>query len=1645
MKGFIYFFIILIIGTVYIAFPQDIYITNISDENYPEIKIDFKVVDNNDNLINLNKEDLKLKESSIPQEIISISNPTISEKNKSSVVLSICIANSMNMPARILSKYTASKWVQILDTNYFETAIQTYNYYNYINQDFTKNKQKLFNALDFDFYQGGKTIDAALIDKPAGALNLTIEAQYQSTIILFTDGTDLGGFSNIINEAQKQGVKIYVIAFGNGLNAKIKFMVNKTNGLYFENIITEKQADKICRLITLDIAGLPSSSLTYISENCDFYKEIEIEIKGKKNILDRRVLVIDEKKLKHIEYPINNTVDFGIINKGIIATEQIYIKAVNDTLKIENIFSSNDNFMIDVSYPIIVPKDSILTLDIKYTSRGLGYDFSEFFIHSNLCFGMYFYVRSGSTEYIPPENTLKLVKPNGFERFFVGADTLITWQGVTKNDEVVLSYSTDAGQSWILIDDEAKNNQYKWQNIPIPPSKNCLMKVAQFTKHKNESKIIKIDAHKNRINSIVWYNKNKRILTAGDDGKIALWDIQTGERIHNSPSNINNLQAVSGFGNDSLAIYCNTSPFIKIFGINKYDIIDSLSADNENVICLSANSSEGTILAGTENGTIHLWDINTKTKLQTVSGGNDNIDYLIFSNNGKRFASVAGSQIKLWYSNGGSPINLPKFQYSINNVSFSNNDNYLAISTKDEVAIWSIYESKIHRKINMKDKIALSSVFALDTFLFAVADNENKIKIYDTKEEKFLYDFHTASVNHISWQMINGLHYLATADLKGFLHIWTLEDIPFHNIALQEDVSDNLWKITEKKLELKDINFGKRFINSKSDTVCMTFILNKSILEVKIDSIKIIGQDKDFFYVDLLSNILISPDRDINLPITFFPTEIRKYQAQIKIYSNRNIFYSNLSGDGVQVDLLVKPTSLFFGIHHINTITNKNIQLTNKSNKNININNIKLVSGAISNYSIPNNSEFILPANDSTEINIEFLPKQKDRLDAILSFNYTTSTNPEYIRLYGEGKDEAIKIVDTLKFKNNICDILPLIDSILIENISQNDIEINDIQLLNDDDSDFSIIDYDLPIIIKKDAFYFIKIKFEAKKSGNKEAIAYIKIISKQDTIYHSVYVFADYQYYQLSFEPTLLEYKTNINTPLSKKTKIFNKGSISYTLDFPIDYTFFKVSIGLTGGYILNPGNSIEIDVLFKGYSKDTLIIDEIILLDECDEKYICELIAMVGQEKRTAFAEKEYSFDLVKCEQSSKDSTVIIKNTGVGEIIISDISILGDNFEIVNIDKKQIAMNDSALIKIAFIPKKEGENIQDTLVIKTNAENYQNGRIDVILLGDYIKTDFSLSINNINFIVGENKELAKEFYIYNLSNISNNISFSKLINYEIIVNDIIIEAELIAVPANDSILVKINFLGGDYGKEHIEELLISDSCEKTEIIELRTEIKKEYNAIIQAPQIEAEIGDTIKIKILLYPPDKKTLANSAGYISTFSYDNTILKCIDNQYLPTKNGNVSSINIQLLEFPDKDSIAITIPFIITFGESDRSDLLISNSFAINKIIMRIKEINGYLIVTNYNSLLETIELWQNSPNPTRDKTIIKYRLTGQGAYSLKLYNYLGQLAKVLVYDFGELGEYEYILNTKPYAQGVYYYVLETPNKSKVRKMIIRR
>lgn len=86
-----------------------------------------------------------------------------------------------------------------------------------------------------------------------------------------------------------------------------------------------------------------------------------------------------------------------------------------------------------------------------------------------------------------------------------------------------------------------------------------------------------------------------------------------------------------------------------------------------------------------------------------------------------------------------------------------------------------------------------------------------------------------------------------------------------------------------------------------------------------------------------------------------------------------------------------------------------------------------------------------------------------------------------------------------------------------------------------------------------------------------------------------------------------------------------------------------------------------------------------------------------------------------------------------------------------------------------------------------------------------------------------------------------------------------------------------------------------------------------------------------------------------------------------------------------------------------------------------------------------------SFELSQNSPNPVKQNTVIRFQLNSTGLVSLELFDILGNLVLSLLNQEMKAGTHSIPLETGTIPNGIYFYVLKKEGFSRTKKMVISK
>jgi WD40 repeat protein len=647
MKKKVVLFAILLLIVSTSSYAQSLQLFNIDTTSFPNITGKFYAFDKDGNQItNISPTDFILTENGTPRNITNISCSQLTQPEILSSVLTIDVSGSMYGNSLAIAKKAAETWINAFPANGTECAITAFTENNYLVQDFTTDKAKLNNSLSNITAGGGTDFDAALKNPIAGGLLIADRGKHKKVIVLITDGFAAGNQDDIINLATTIGASIYCVTIGYECPDILKNVCTQTGGIYFENVVNEQQASDAFSQILQFAQGAKACDIEWMSENdCNELRNVELNMPSIVKTSNSKYYAPSDSKISLDIQP--KGIGLGFVEPLTTKDTTVIIKAVNSDITIDNITLSNPLFSISDyggnNPPFTITENEERTLTIRYSPLDSSFAFCRIEIEKNICGSEFLYLSSvfkGSKN----QQTLKLTHPNGGEKFAVGTDTIITWEGILPSDTVSLEYSTNGGIDWITITDRATGLKYNWK-APNIASNNCLIRVRHLENVPKDIMTVGFGS----LRSIALSPDGTKLAGGSCQGFVNIFDVNSGIIIDKIKSGNSCIWAISWSPEgDRLANGCSDGT-IKIWDIDSISLLSTLIGHTGGVKALTWSPDGSKLASGSEDSTIKIWDTNVDTLINTLTGHTDKIQTLSWSPVSNRIASGSLDRtIKMW-------------------------------------------------------------------------------------------------------------------------------------------------------------------------------------------------------------------------------------------------------------------------------------------------------------------------------------------------------------------------------------------------------------------------------------------------------------------------------------------------------------------------------------------------------------------------------------------------------------------------------------------------------------------------------------------------------------------------------------------------------------------------------------------------------------------------------------------------------------------------------------------------------------------------------------------------------------------------------------------------------------------------------------
>lgn len=1628
-------------------------IFDMETNNLPFIKSKI-MFDDSINLSKYTKDDFFIYSNSNLTSPISFeikSNPT--ELFKSYLFI-IDMSGSMQSKQNMIVN-SMKKILEFLKFKKNEVAISGFNSLAYINHDLTENIDDLMqfsNKLDF---KGNASLDAAIYQEFSGASEILANSKYKKEIILLTDGLADYDYNQIQNALNSNNITLNIISLEEKIDNKLKKLATNSNGLVFDELILPNQIiESIYSIMDQHNKG----KIATIEWQQDFcLNQYEIVIKDKKNNFSDTSYFNSNNLdfLEKVEFDPKNEIDFGLVNSQ--TTRIFKIKPLNSSIKVKKIISSSNLFSVfKLSIDDIISKNEIKNVEIKFNPLDTNFTSAYIDFEFEPCLKYRLNLFAGSRYQSSNNSSLIFENPILDEQIISGTDYLVKWNGMSKNDFGVLEYSKDKNK-WSVLSSNVKNGSFLWKVPDISESINFL-KISQSSLSPVLDNVKYINSENNITIKSKWSYDGKVLITGTLDGEVLVWDYNSSSyfTIQSGTDKIFDIQAHPSKSKFLLSYKSSLiGSDIILWDYNDIQNPIKIKGSTTKIHGLAWSATGDTIIGGTEDGTIYFWKNNEfNSPFFSQKYHKDLIHALAM--NPKNSLILSGSEdgmLKLIDPVTNLILDSTYFNKSIKTIEWSkdglsflvdyNDSSFACLQVININGIFKIQTKFKNSFENLKLQNPLVQNICFDysgNYIFSVV--ENKVVIFNSIKGDSIYTFEGHKDNLYS-VAVSVLGNCASSGEDKFIEIWKFSDYPFVNKPLTSSISSS-FSIQKPILKFSKLDFMDYCVNFQKDSTFKNAIQNLNQTNIKIDSVKIIGDANNEF--SIMNNFpqVVEKNKSFNLSLNFHPLKTGNRSAYLELYIGANKLLAELKGFGIKPN--IEQISNFINFKKVNVGEFKDSSfnvLINNDNSNLQIVKYELLQDTSSFKLDSGFNNLEISANSKHRVRVKFNPKSIGKTNAILRFHTLKFCTPIDVALYGEATAPIFSSSDTIELDDIKC-MEKTIYPYKIYNKGNGILKISNYTSFNDQTFELENLPYFREIPPYDSLIFPISIiPFQAKL--NELNIKFNTNMNFDGTFNKNLYLKV-----RTDSSNFILETNNKIYSTINTNAIFYDSVKISNFSDkitnFTLTNTHPLIKLNSNQISIHNKNGEKFLNYQFLGSDQEAEIIDTIKITSECNITQNLILYISVNNNKPLITISDTTNLGDVFCE--SNNLYFYIYNYSKSTLKID--SIFTENNPNLIIDKSTnllLKVNDSLKVNINYTKNSSSNGIKNFKInIKSNAINSNNGLNSTIVVFNLQDKIFEFSKDTVDFGEVETNRISTKLFNIKYNGNLNFIWPNSPVKFE---NYTILEMKPSSIKKGENAIFTVSFETNINDTTIISNFDFIDDCAKSNKIFFKAISSKQSIGSIYLDTLKANSGD---VKSLIWKqniPDKSKIdgIDSIQFLLKYNPKVMLSKDFEPDYysleLASKLFTFSTEQIKNIENVKNN-------FYIAIGDSQISQIFIDSLKVFSKENKKIDVIGSYIkvmdVCTNSGNRLFDYNgrmfISNNFPNPFKEFTSFEMNLIENGIYSMDIYNLWGLKEKeVFKNKFYKSGSYSIELNLSNLLSGIYFCILQTPSEVLVRKI----
>jgi WD40 repeat protein len=237
----------------------------------------------------------------------------------------------------------------------------------------------------------------------------------------------------------------------------------------------------------------------------------------------------------------------------------------------------------------------------------------------------------------------------------------------------------------------------------------------------------------------VAFSPDQQLLAAASKS-LTLWNLRTGERLHELQEHTNLITSVQFTATGQL-VSGSFDGTAKLWDVQSGQCLHTFCGHTHSIWAVALSSDGQILVTGSNDSTSKLWNLATKQCVATLSGHTGSIQAVAMSPDGQRIASGGDDTcVKLWDSHSHVCLHtLGDHPYGIKSVAFSSDGRQLLTGGCDRtVRLWDVNTGELLKSVQGHTNRVISVAFRAGTPIIASGSEDQTIKFWHIETGKCL-------------------------------------------------------------------------------------------------------------------------------------------------------------------------------------------------------------------------------------------------------------------------------------------------------------------------------------------------------------------------------------------------------------------------------------------------------------------------------------------------------------------------------------------------------------------------------------------------------------------------------------------------------------------------------------------------------------------------------------------------------------------------------------------------------------------------------------------------------------------------------------------------------------------------------------------